>query len=325
MQERLVSVVIATHNRARLLEQALSSLAGQDHRPLEVVVVDDGSTDDTSQRVATLEATWRGYPGLALSYQHQRNAGPAKARNRGMRSARGDYILFMDDDDLMAPDAISQLVRALGGRRDAALAYGGHADVDAEGRTVPQLHLPAPIRSQRALLEEMIGGSWFVPIHGNLFTRQALERIGPWNAKLTSQEDDEFILRAILQDVSFFPAPGARVFYRQHVGVRRSQPGAWNAQGQARRLYDDLAIRQLAFDTLAARQELPRYHSAFVDWYRRLQERYRPLLEKTDLDRYAVLTWAREAHGSEATDRRGRATPHQDSRTPWTGPEALTA
>lgn len=329
MQERLVSVIIATHNRAPLLEQALTCLADQDHRPLEVVVVDDGSQDDTRQRVVRMAKAWECHAGLTLHYRYQPNEGPAEARNRGMRQARGDGILFMDDDDLMAHDAISHLVRALEGRWDAAISYGGHANADADGRTDDQLHLPAPIRSRRALLESMIAGNWFVPIHGNLFTRRALERIGPWNGKLTSQEDDEFILRAILQDVSFVPAPGARVYYRQHVGIRRSQPGKageWEERGQTRRLHDDLAIRRLAQRTLAERGLLLPYRSAFGEWYRRLLARYRRLPAWQELSEDALVQWARAASEETPAARAARQeTARQAPPDCWSSPGALTA
>lgn len=329
MQERCVSVVIATHNRAHLLEQALACLADQEHRPLEVVVVDDGSCDDTRQRVSCLSRQWRHDSALALHYRYQRNEGPAVARNRGMHQAQGDCILFMDDDDLMAGDAISQLVRALDGRHDAAISYAGYADTDADGRTDAQLHLPAPIRSPHALLESMIGGSWFVPIHGNLFTRRALERIGPWNRQLSSQEDDEFILRAIMQDVGFVPAPGARVYYRQHVGTRRSQPGKpgeWDEPGQIRRLDDDVTIRRLAHRTLVERGTLLTYRGAFGEWYRRLQSRYGPLLASQGLMTDPLVQWARtaaeEAPGSSSTRRKAA---RHEPQAAWPDQNALTA
>lgn len=302
MKDALVSVVIATHNRATLLEQALGSLLEQTYRPLELVVVDDGSTDDTYDRVAAL-ARQQCQAGVTIRYQRQANGGPAVARNRGMEASHGDHVLFMDDDDLMAKEAVEHLVAALGKRHDAALGYASYASSDAEGRPLPPLQHPHPPRSHPELLARMISGSWFVPIHGNLFTREALRRVGPWNAQLTSQEDDEYMLRAILQDVSFVSAPRARVYYRQHTGTRRSQPGAtgsWDEQGQTQRLKSDLAIRTLAYRTLAARGELSTYREAFVAWHRRLRERYRPLLDKCDLGAHPLLAWLQPTQAEAA-------------------------
>ncbi|MCC5860068.1 MAG: glycosyltransferase family 2 protein [Ectothiorhodospiraceae bacterium] len=317
MQDLLVSVVIATHNRARLLEQAVRSVIDQTYRPLEIVVVDDGSTDETPQRMKLLETRESHGDGISLHYIRQTNSGPARARNRGVEACRGTYVLFMDDDDLMAKDAIAHLVAALEGRTDAAISFGGHAYTDADGKPEPTVHLPPGIRSPDTLLAEMIRGTWFVPIHGNVFTRRALERIGPWNAQLTSQEDDEFILRAMLAGVAFVPAPGALVYYRQHIGVRRSQPGApghWNETGQTRRLHADLAIREMAFRALQEDDDPERFRVAFAGWYQRLLKRYRPILEKVDLSGNTLIQWVRtgfdvapSAH--QATGKAG-AVPH---------------
>ncbi|MFC3283732.1 glycosyltransferase family 2 protein [Litchfieldella rifensis] len=325
MQKLLVSIVIATYNRARLLGQAIQSIVDQTYRPLETVVVDDGSTDETRNMVLAFERCWSHRDGLFLHYLAQDNGGPATARNRGIQASRGEYLLFLDDDDLMAGDAVDHLVTALRGRSGAAISYGSYANASEEGVPDQAIQQPKPIRSQQELLDNMIRGTWFVPIHGHLFTRQAVERIGEWNPLLPSQEDDEFILRAMLQDASFVPAPQARVFYRQHVGIRRSHPGiagSWDERGQTQRLQADLAIRELAFRELGQRGQLAQFQDAFAGWYRRLLARYRPLLDKVDLSGNDLIQWVcKSAH--TATDRGNEPAqsvkPHRlGSLLPWT-------
>jgi glycosyltransferase involved in cell wall biosynthesis len=91
----MISVIIPTFNRARFLKQALHSLLAQQRVDMEVIVVDDGSTDDTAAIVASC--------GVAVRYIHQVNAGVSAARNRGIRAAAGEWLAFLDSDDFWLP------------------------------------------------------------------------------------------------------------------------------------------------------------------------------------------------------------------------------
>ena len=95
----LISCIVPVFNGERYLAEALDSILAQTWRPLEVIVVDDGSTDGTAHIAA-------GY-GAEVSYIHQANAGPAAARNRGLDAARGEFIAFLDADDLWHKDKLS--------------------------------------------------------------------------------------------------------------------------------------------------------------------------------------------------------------------------
>jgi glycosyltransferase involved in cell wall biosynthesis len=105
MQGPLVSVIIPTYNRAHLIEGALASVLRQEYRPLEIIVVDDGSIDDTSDLMA------RKYP--HLSYVRQANSGPSIARNHGVRLSSGEIIMFLDSDDEWLPGKVSRQVNLL--------------------------------------------------------------------------------------------------------------------------------------------------------------------------------------------------------------------
>jgi len=100
-----VSVVIPTYNRAALLDRALASVGKQTLQPLEVIVVDDGSSDDTEEVVARSETK--------PSYLHQRNRGVSAARNRGTAVARGAWIAFLDSDDAWMPDKLEAQMAAV--------------------------------------------------------------------------------------------------------------------------------------------------------------------------------------------------------------------
>ena len=138
-----VSVVIPTHNRRRLLGQALQSAMRQRGVEVEVVVVDDGSTDGTADVVAAVRDE------RVRLLRHERPLGMAAARNGGAAAARGAWVAFLDDDDLWAPD---KLTRQLQAAADAAAgwAYAGAVEIDTAGRLLGGHPPPSP--------EDLLGG-----------------------------------------------------------------------------------------------------------------------------------------------------------------------
>jgi glycosyltransferase involved in cell wall biosynthesis len=126
MAQPTVSVVIPTYNRARFLPAAVASIRAQTHRCAEVVIVDDGSTDDTAQVVARL--------GDGIRYLRQDNAGPAAARNSGIAAARGDVIAFLDTDDRWLPTKTERQLANLAAHAEVALVSADMAIEDASGR-----------------------------------------------------------------------------------------------------------------------------------------------------------------------------------------------
>jgi glycosyltransferase involved in cell wall biosynthesis len=115
-----VSVVIPSYNRARFLKDAVASIKAQTFAEWELIVVDDGSVDDTRQVVDTLSSQTPG----GIRYHYQENQGPAGARNQGARLAQGRYIAFFDSDDLWLPHHLQRCVEALEAHRDVDWVYG---------------------------------------------------------------------------------------------------------------------------------------------------------------------------------------------------------
>jgi glycosyltransferase involved in cell wall biosynthesis len=122
----LVSVVIACYNSARYLAETLNSVAKQTHPRVEVIVVDDGSTDATAKIAHS-------YP---VTYLHQENQGVSAARNTGLLHCRGEYIQFLDHDDRLLPEAIETGVRLLEQHPEAAMAVGEHRYIAIDGTTL---------------------------------------------------------------------------------------------------------------------------------------------------------------------------------------------
>ncbi len=117
MPPAMISVVIPVYNAESYLAQALESVARQTCTTIEILVIDDGSTD-RSEEVA------QGYPDSRIRVVRQPNGGPAAARNHGVRLARGDFLAFLDADDLWEPLKLEVQLEALRARPDAAMAFG---------------------------------------------------------------------------------------------------------------------------------------------------------------------------------------------------------
>jgi glycosyltransferase involved in cell wall biosynthesis len=129
----LVSVVIPCFGQAHRLAEAMSSVARQEHREIEVIVVDDGSQDNTAVVARSF---------LGATVIEQANGGPAVSRNTGLRHALGEYVLFLDADDRLAPHAIARGVAVLQSHPEAGFVTGHTRHVDAVGNEVPRPDRP---------------------------------------------------------------------------------------------------------------------------------------------------------------------------------------
>jgi hypothetical protein len=132
-----VSIVIPTHNRWHLLRRTLAGALAQQGVDYEVIVVDDGSSDGTSDRLAVLDE-----PRLR-TFRHEVGRGVAHARNRGLAEARGDWVAFLDDDDLWAPMKLRCQLHAAR-ERDAPFAYGPAVVVDERLQVIDVQRAPDP-------------------------------------------------------------------------------------------------------------------------------------------------------------------------------------
>ena len=196
-----VSVVIPTHDRGRVVVEAIESALAQTHPPLEVIVVDDGSTDDTAERVGRLRDA-------RVRYLRRPHAGVSAARNAGIAAATGDLVAFLDSDDLWKPDKVEAEIAALARYPSAGGVFSDLEKVD--GATfVPSFmrrtRVFSRLLAERAYREGLLLSARAlylcllqeVPIKTPALTvrRSALERVGGFNEAWTSSEDWEFLLR----------------------------------------------------------------------------------------------------------------------------------
>jgi glycosyltransferase involved in cell wall biosynthesis len=184
----LVSVIVPTYNRAHLIERALDSVAAQSYRPIQLIVVDDGSSDDTAALVERWKRSHEDERLEVIALQ-KTNGGAPSARNEGLRRCQGEFVQFLDSDDMLAPAKIDLQVRALEGDPAAMFAWSGFKVVDPADRQGLGIAASADGFRQAAPRD--------VPsrIVTGLFRRSACLAIGPWSESLIRFQDWEYSVR----------------------------------------------------------------------------------------------------------------------------------
>lgn len=211
----LVSVVIPTHNCSRSLVEAMESVWAQTYRPIELIVVDDGSTDNTGALVEEWCRNILTDNLFDVRFFRQEQRGAPTARNKGLIESRGEYLQFLDADDILSPLKIASQVTILSlSRGKGAVAYGPWRHF-ARTRNRIGLYKAHCEASEREWLKEWLSG-WFLPVHSLLWNRLDLLELGPWDKSLTADDDGEYAMRYLASGGRLIFCPEAWVYYRQN-------------------------------------------------------------------------------------------------------------
>jgi len=184
------SVIIPTYNRSGLLLRALDSVKNQSYSPIEVIVIDDGSTDDTEELVnewirRNSTECFRAY------YFFKENGGPSTCRNFGIGRAKGSYIYFLDSDDYMHSNLLNDAIEVLEREKSDCVLFGFELE-DEFGHIS---HYSPP--ELEAIESYLIGKLWgYTP--SSLKRAELVHSIGPWNESIRIAEDYEYLGRSIL-------------------------------------------------------------------------------------------------------------------------------
>jgi len=183
----LISVLIPTYNRARFIRETVDSALVQDYDRFEVVVVDDGSTDDTAGIVNS-------YDDPRVRYVQAGHGGVARARNRGVKEARGEFLLWLDSDDMLHEGAIGSYVAALDEHPDADIVYGQWDIIDDEGNRTGARRFDG--FTGRDMFHQLLEGC-VVPQPGCFVRRRCYDVVGMYDTSLEVAEDYDFFARAV--------------------------------------------------------------------------------------------------------------------------------
>ena len=209
----LVTAIIPTHNYGRYIGEALESLRSQTYLNWECIVVDDGSTDDTCEVVAHHSVA-----DARIHYVWQENRRQAAARNHGIRHARGEYIQFLDADDLLEREKLKRQVEFLEFRPEVDIVYSNVRYFDPEkpdelryANADDEPWMPVISGAGEEILVPLVRNN-IMPVNAPMIRRSTVEEVGFFDEKLPPVEDWEYLIRCA--------AAGKRFQYEDSEGVR---------------------------------------------------------------------------------------------------------
>jgi glycosyltransferase involved in cell wall biosynthesis len=299
-QPPLVSVVMAAFNAARYIAETCQSVLNQTYAHLELIVVDDGSTDNTSDIVAALAGADR-----RVRLIRQANRGVAAARNTAIAHASGDFIPPLDADDLWLATKLERQVRVLKEQPDAGFVYCWWAWIDSEGHLLdrsPRWMVAG--RVFKELVEINFSGNASVP----LFRRDALERAGGYDPGLQAEgcqgcEDWSLALR-VAADYAIAVVPAVLVGYRRHrEGMSRNCNRMW-ASHQAMCESLEASAMLAPKDRLRSRGQFALHLAGIAFWSRNYRQalgwalRARPVTLPLMVAPHVLVVLARRMTGS---------------------------
>jgi len=180
----LVSVIIPTYNKSQYLREAIESVLNQTYKNIEVIVVDDGSTDNTGEIVKLFNDS-------RIIYFWQGNKGPASARNTGIKKAQGKYIAFLDSDDLWLKEKLEKQIDFMGKNPEIGLLGTGCYEITDKGKVIGKKIFPG---KNEILQRDLIKYNPF--IQSSIITkREVFDKVGFYDKKFQESEDYELWLR----------------------------------------------------------------------------------------------------------------------------------
>jgi glycosyltransferase involved in cell wall biosynthesis len=281
----LVSILIPAYNAGRWVGQTLSSATVQTWPNTEVILVDDGSKDDTLAVARTFESS-------KVKVLSQPNSGASAARNLAFRESQGEFIQWLDADDLLAPDKVKrQMEVALKGSRGRMLsAEWGSFETNPSRAVFSPTGLWEDLSPIEWMLRKMSSGAGMQPATW-LVSRELTEAAGPWDVRLSLDDDGEYFARVLFKSEGVTFVPGAKVYYRA--------PGPSNlSYGRTnRKLESQFLSLKLHINYTRAVESSPRVDAACVRYLQWWCGHFVP----SRMDLFAELAGMAKGFGGELT------------------------
>ena len=253
----LVSILIPVYNAEAFVAETIQSALSQTWPAKEIIVVDDGSTDESLETLKSF-----GLAGIKLI--EQENRGASAARNRALAEAQGEFIQFLDADDLLAPNKIEVQMARLSSEppgRVAASAWGRFYDLPEN-----TVFTPEPVWTDSNAIDWLINswlGGGMMPCHAWLTPRSVADQAGPWDETLGANDDGEYFTRVLLNSSGVTFCEDARVYYRSGLSQSLSLGAKPNSHES---IYRSL---ELCASRLLAREDSERTRGACAAQYQR--------------------------------------------------------
>jgi glycosyltransferase involved in cell wall biosynthesis len=183
-----VSVIIPTYNRANFIDKAIKSVLNQNYQDFEIIVVDDGSTDNT-------EETVKSFNNFKIRYIcHTNNQGVSAARNNGIRASRGKYIALLDSDDEWLPEKLDKQIKVFKSEfPEVGVVYSNVLYIDESGKNMNKLGNPKKIEGH--IYEDLLGGNYVGTSSTLLIKKECFNRVGSFDDLLDAENDWDMWIR----------------------------------------------------------------------------------------------------------------------------------
>ena len=273
MNQPLVSVIIPCFNAEQFLSEAIDSILAQTYAPIEIIVIDDGSTDSSLEIIKSYDNR--------LIWQRGANKGGNYARNLGFTLAKGDYIQYLDADDYLLTDKIAKQVRLLQtSAADVVYSDWQHLVHQADGGSfLDQVRICGP---KTDFLESLLANERWSNLAPILFSRESVSQSGGWDESLKAAQDRDFLISVAIAGAKFVYQPGCDSIYRIP-----NKPTVSTAC-RLRWFEGHCLVMEKAEQRLLAQNQLnPQYKKALARAYRAIgREFLYYYYDKPELDKY---------------------------------------
>lgn len=239
----MISIIIPTYNRFPLLKEAVVSCLNQTHQDIEIIIIDDGSTDNTEIEVnKLLTSEWSTKP---IIYYKQKNAGASAARNFGLDNAKGEFIQFLDSDDLLYHGKLQlQLEEINKQKAEVCTCYGYMGPIFG---AMENEVLGASFDNKIDLMHKMCSGIVHVmQTTAPLWRKSFLDGINGWNTSIAFGDDLEYHIRLLCKVSKVCMVPEKLFFVREHADLRLS-----DARGNVKQIESGIVTQYSIYDVLS--------------------------------------------------------------------------
>lgn len=204
MSQPLVSIITPSFNQAAYIQATIDSVLTQDYPALEYLILDGGSTDGTVEILQRVRDP-------RLKWASERDRGQSDAINKGLKQVTGEFIAYLNSDDLLLPGAVKATMDAFQQHPSSSLIFGDCIHIDRQGAQIGRELYSAPFD-----IEQVLRGRVFIPQQTMFWRRQVTDRIGLFDESLHYLMDVDYWLRAAAAGFELRYAPGVRAGYRLH-------------------------------------------------------------------------------------------------------------
>lgn len=262
-----ISAIIPVYNGKKFLRKAIESVVKQTLPPIELIIVDDGSTDDSLSVLDGFEIPFR------TIILRQENSGQSRARNFGVEASHGDYIALLDQDDIWYPNHLEKLIKPFETTNsNIGWVYSNLDEIDEKGMLVTIKMLDdLPMKHPKRKLVEMLSNDMFILPSASLIDKKAFLFVGGFDERLSGYEDDDLFLRLFRQGYK-------NIYLNQSLSkwrIYRSSSSYSPRMANSRRIYAQKQMKLLPDDPVMGRYWVrdciaPKFFSLVIGEYERL-------------------------------------------------------